>query len=250
MTIHLHHKHILVTREKQAAAQFAEVIIASNGVAIQTPLLQINCMLLDKQIKNKLMTQQYEWIFFTSKNGVDCLFEQDMSLTDVKIAAVGPKTAKAVEDCGYEVAFVPSIFNAEVMAQEFLEMHNHSDEILLVRGTQASNILIDAFTKADLTFECVEIYKTRTNISEKANLQQKLRTEQLDFITFTSPSTIDAFISLTNHYPINPNTVIVCIGTTTENKAIDAGFSNIITPENFTIEGMLHTIHKHLQKER
>ena len=248
--ISLQNKKILVTREKSAAEKFAELITTFDGVPFQTPLLKINCVSFSEQIKHHLELNKYSWIFFTSKNGVDCFFRQGISVANCRIAAVGPKTQQAIEAYGYHVDFIPSVYHAKTMAQEFLEMYEDAGTILFVRGNLSRDVLLEEFTKANREYECVVVYETVPNQAGKQQLQHTLQTEQIDYITFTSPSTIDAFIELTNEDKTNYESTVVCIGTTTEQKAKEVGFSNIITPENFTIEGMLEEIHKHLQKKR
>lgn len=249
MMISLQNKKILITREKHAAEKFAELITAFEGVPIQTPLLQINCISFSESIKHNLQSGKYNWIFFTSKNGVDCFFQQGISIANCRIAAVGPKTTQAIEAYGYHVEFIPTVYNAETMAQEFLEIYEDSGAVLFVRGNLSRDVLLEKFTEANQEYECVVVYETVPNLAEKQQLQHTLQTEQIDYITFTSPSTIDAFIELTNEDKTNYEGTVVCIGTTTEQKAKEVGFSNIITPENFTIEGMVDVIHKHLRKK-
>lgn len=248
--ISLQNKKILVTREKRGAEKFAELITAFEGVPVQTPLLQINCVSFSEQIKHNLESGTYKWIFFTSKSGVDCFFSQSAFITNCRIAAVGPKTAQAIEAYGYNVEFIPSVYNAKTMAQEFLEMYEDFGTALLVRGNLSSHVLLEAFTDANLNYECVVVYETVPNQTEKQQLQHILQTEQIDYLTFTSPSTIDAFIELTKEDKIKCDSVVVCIGTTTEKKAKEVGFSHIITPEYFTIEGMVEVIDKHLQGKK
>src|SRR5699024_9561022 len=125
MMISLQNKKILITREKHAAEKFAELITAFEGVPIQTPLLQINC------------------IFITSKNGVDCFFQQGISIANCRIAAVGPKTTQAIEAYGYHVEFIPTVYNAETMAQEFLEIYEDSGAVLFVRGNLSRGVLLE-----------------------------------------------------------------------------------------------------------
>jgi|SRR5690625_1327381 len=249
MTISLQNKTILVTREAQAAQQFANQISAYGGRPIITPLLHIQCLPYSLEDKTNI-NEQFEWIFFTSKNGVHCFMKQLPNIDGCKIAAVGPKTAMAVEKFGYVVDFIPTTYNAEVMAAEFLHTYKRSGHVLFVRGKLASHILLDAFTRAQRPYTCVEVYDTTTNIAVKDHLCSALLEKTIDFITFTSPSTVDAYMQLTSKEDNQKDIPAVCIGTTTEKRALEVGFSQTIVPIHFTIEGMLEAIHKELERRQ
>src|SRR5690625_847390 len=141
--ISLQNKTILVTREALAADRFANDIIKYGGNPVITPLLQINCIPYDQQ-PSSILHRKYDWVFFTSKNGVDCFMKQSVykeTLDNCRIAAVGPKTAQAVQHYDYQVDFIPSTYNAEVMAAEFLSTYAEAGPVLFVRGKIASNVL-------------------------------------------------------------------------------------------------------------
>ena len=250
--ISLENKTILVTREEKAAQVFADKIITYGGKPVITPLLQINCLAFHQQEIASIDMNDYDWVFFTSKNGVDCFMKQSKYATNLhhcQIAAVGPKTAQAVKEYGFHVDFIPSTYNAEVMAAEFLTTYEEAGPVLFVRGKIASNVLLDAFTKAERAYHCVEVYDTVTNEAVKSALQTSLMEETIDFITFTSPSTVNAFIQLTDQVHTYKHLPVVCIGTTTERQAKEQGFLQTIVPENFTIEGMIEAMDHAIKRE-
>ncbi len=243
MTISLHNKTVLVTREIEAAEQFAEKIRTYNGNPIVAPLLEIRCIPFKLE---KNLSEKFDWVFFTSVNGVNCFMRQSPQLEGCRIAAVGPKTAEALEQFGYEVDFIPTRYNAKTMAAEFLQMYENSGFVLFVRGNLSSPVLLDAFINAKRSYECVEVYETVTNEKTKVKLSASLQ-EEIDFITFTSPSTVDAFIQLVGESKKVP---AVCIGTTTEKRAKEVGFTETIVPEDFTIEGMLEVMLEEVERKK
>src|SRR5699024_2167065 len=93
----LHHKGILITREERQANVFAEKVRYYRGESYIAPLLKIHCMTSEEHLKIFDNMAQYEWIFFTSANGVHCFFERWKSHFGDKqipqnIAVVGTKT--------------------------------------------------------------------------------------------------------------------------------------------------------------
>jgi uroporphyrinogen-III synthase len=244
MEIDLQQKKILVTREKKQAELFAEKIEQANGKAMIVDALKIDC--LCPQIEN---IAGYEWLFFTSANGVSCFFERFRDhLQGHKLAVVGPKTNEVLHEFGYTADFMPSIFNAQTMAAEFLAEYGSHQTVLLVRGTLASPVLVDAFHKAGVYFTCLEVYQTVINETNTEKLNKIVDQKQLDFITFTSPSTVDAFVHMVHDLSAARRSVAVCIGTTTEKRAKEQGYSKRLVPDHFTIEGMMLVMHDYLKR--
>lgn len=248
----LQDKAILITRDAQGATAFAEKLAAYNARPIVTPLLTISCIDRVQQTTLPVEIETCEWVFFTSKNGVDCFVQHDdyaNALNHCHIAAVGSKTAQALEEFGYTVDFIPSTYNAEVMAKEFLTTYETTKPVLFVRGVLASPILLDAFTKAGRPFYCLEVYETKTNDAMKQSLHSQLTEVAIDYLTFTSPSAVDAFMELVDQPKPFNQLPTVCIGTTTERKALEHGFTETIVPDQFTIEGMIRAIRKDSKKK-
>lgn len=244
----LHQNKVLITREKTQAKAFAKLIKDNDGIPIEVPLLKIEC-----QSTNIEIDKAYQWIFFTSANGVNCFFEQYKLPHGVKIAAVGLKTKIAIEEHGYTVAFMPSTFNAETMAEEFLEKeHPFTSSILLIRGNRSRKVLPQVFKANGLSFDLLEVYKTSFNRDHKETLNRIIEEGNIDFLTFTSPSTIQAFTELLSPSNLErvKTIVCVCIGTTTGNKADEMGFQHTLIPDEFTIEGMVRHMKEYLLKER
>ena len=79
----------------------------------------------------------------------------------------------------------------------------------------------------------------------KGRLNELLTEDLIDFITFTSPSTVEAFVKMVDTIPKKN---YICIGTTTEQRATELGIQSITPPEEFTIEAMLETICNYIKK--
>lgn len=234
---------ILVTREKRQSALFARTIQNHGANPVVADLLKIECIKEAEFTQVSEDIQLYDWLFFTSANGVHCFFtsyvKDACTLVNKKVAAVGTKTEAALQQYGLDADFVPSVFQAATMASEFTERYGSTPSVLLIQGKRARPVLMDAFLCEGRKVSRLVVYDTTTNMAAKETLHTILQAETLDFITFTSPSTVDAFMELTDRPPNHLHAVIVCIGRTTEKRAHDAGFSHIIVPSVYTIEGMI-----------
>ena len=244
MEMSLHEKNILITREEQQGKQFAEKIRACRGTPVEVPLLEISCK---EHEENKTVFQylaSYQWIFFTSANGVRCFFQLAKEaqvnldvLKTVNIAVVGHKTEDALKAYGYSASFIPSVYNAEVMSQEFFQVFQNVSPVLIVRGSKSLDILPVEFENRGISYDAIEIYETTFRTDMKERLNQILKTGEIDFITFTSPSSVESFRRLSQ---VKVDVPIVCIGTTTEKRANQLGYHSILVPEEFTVEGMIY----------
>ncbi|WP_249870959.1 uroporphyrinogen-III synthase [Oceanobacillus saliphilus] len=247
----LHESKILITRGAKQAKALSDKVIALGGIPIEVPLLRISCKeeAENSQILHNL--HRYKWIFFTSSNGVDC-FIQLMekyhleNLQDIKFAAVGHKTEQALKDYGYVPSFIPSIYNADVMAAEFLKDFKDEGPVLLIRGNRSRDVLPTEFSKHELSFDVLEVYETSFNYDAKDQLNELLKKNEIDFITFTSPSTVEAFVEMAE---VIPEKHYVCIGTTTEQRALEFGFKSLITPQEFTTDSMLQAISNYINRK-
>lgn len=242
MSLLLDNKKILVTREIKQAKLFSKKILDRGGVPVEAPLLKINC---HKKTETESIMEdlsRYEWIFFTSANGVDCFFHMintyglHAHVATSKIAVVGHKTELALKKYDYSAHFIPTVYKATVMAREFLKKYPSAGPILLVRGSRSKNTLLDQFIEHHLSVDLLEVYETTFNYKIEPFLNKQLTI--IDFITFTSPSTVDAFIEMVDD-PTCLDIVCVCIGTTTEKRAIEQGFKKTLIPKEFTIESMI-----------
>lgn len=243
MTIDFKQKRILITRDESRGSVFAKQVTRYGGQAIVTPLIKITCTSDSDQQELMERICDYEWIVFTSANGVNCFFSQlERAKKKVKqalFAVVGPKTNQALQMFGYEADFIPRVYNAKTMAPEILKKHRPTGPVLLVQGQLSGTVLEVAFYQEEIPYDCMKVYETGTNAEAKPDLQHALQTDEIDFITFMSPSTVDAFIELAGESGSKVASTIVCVGTTTAKRAREQGFTNVFVPETFTVEGMI-----------
>lgn len=238
----LKNKTILLTRDEAGAASFAQLLAETEARTVQVPLLAIDCI---KQADLKVDFAECDWAFFTSQHGVRCFLQDEKlkaSLDHCRIAAVGTKTAQALEKNGYTVDFIPTVFNAETMAKEFLATEKSKKPVLFVRGVIASPVLLEAFTKAGRPYHCVEVYDTIIHPAAKENLQKALEANKFDYLTFTSPSAIKAFAQSVRDIKQYQAIPTVCIGRTTQQAALNHGFTETIVPREFTTEAMVEAM--------
>lgn len=242
----LSHISVLIMRAEAQAKEMAEAVRNRGGTPIEIPLLQIEPSAV--QLARPL--QEYDWIIFTSTNGVRFFLEGIEASgipSSVKLAAVGEKTKRELEAHGYSVHFMPGKFVAEVFAKEFVALVQQGARVLFPKGNLARDILPNALRAHHILLDEIVVYETRRNEAAKDLLMEVLQSEQTDVLTFTSPSTVLHFAALleeTNWREWTKRCTIACIGPVTERAALSY-FPSVLVPDTYTMEGLLQRLEKH-----
>lgn len=144
----------------------------------------------------------YEWIIFTSTNSVRFFLGRVVAtgrsigvLTGSKIAAIGPGTAKKLEEAGLRVDLVPQDNKAEGLVQAFSLLNISAKRMLLPRAEAARDILPEGLMRMGAIMEIVPCYRTIADEAGVANVKAALE-RGVDVITFTSGSTVQNFLGL------------------------------------------------------
>ncbi|WP_019412724.1 uroporphyrinogen-III synthase [Paenisporosarcina sp. TG20] len=140
----------------------------------------------------------YDWLIFTSQNAVFA-FKQKLTRNEIsadsftcKIAAVGSRTAQALEEIGFRVAFIPTTYSATDFVQQFPKVTSQSESCLFLRGSLAK-----ATIKEGLTQQVDEwtVYETHPNMDNVKRLLAYLMQNPNSTVAFASPSSVDIFAS-------------------------------------------------------
>lgn len=190
---------------------------------------------------------KYNWILFTSRNGVKKFIEKckllGISLSEIKtkIAAVGPKTAKELKINNIEVNFLPSKFTTECLARELPA--NAGDKLLLIRSKLANEEMEEILKSRGFYVDTLRIYEVKYSISSY-NIDEIL---DCDIIIFTSASSVKALTNLLDEKVIRKlkeKCTVACIGPVTSETALNMGFKVEIIPKRYTIEDLIEEIEK------
>ncbi len=189
----------------------------------------------------------FEWLVFTSQNGVrffvmalDELGIPLSRLKNKKIAVVGKKTAEAVRKYHLKVDFIPSKFTTAALANELENIEGK--KILMARANLATPLLTEILKKKGAIITDIPIYKTSFIENDNPEFENLLKNQQIYCITFTSPSTVKGFLnniinsSLRNEVFSLP---VLSIGPVTTKALEENGFQKIYTADIFTINGMI-----------
>lgn len=252
-------KRILITRPRAQADDFAERLQAAGLEPIFFPVIEIRPIENNVELEQALANlNYYDWIVFTSVNAVQVVFENpgfpkredgigDRGRGDkglgVRVAAIGPKTAEALQTRGIRPDFVPDEYVAEAILPGLGEVRGKS--ILLPRAEIARKALPEAITAAGGIPHEIPVYQTLPAQPDPEGLTA-LR-EGVDVVTLTSPSTVQNFVMIARQNGLDPlhlpgNPLFACIGPITEQAARDEGLVNMVVAKEYTTEGLAEII--------
>jgi uroporphyrinogen-III synthase len=195
---------VLVSRARRQAGALSSALRRLGCQVIEVPFIEIrkptSYQPLDSALR-KLAT--YDWLIFTSVNGVEALFERmarkpmnTSALAHLKIAAIGPATRRAIEEHGLQVTITPREYVAESVVAS-LHRRVKGKRVLLVRAKVARDVIPRELRKAGAHVDVVEAYETVTPKSSERRLHAVLASARKPHaITFTSSSTVRNFVSL------------------------------------------------------
>jgi len=250
-------KSIAVTRAREQASSFMAGLRELGANCIEFPTIEIrppdDWAPLDDAI-NKI--RDYNWLIFTSVNGVKFFFKRLLenkkdvrALGEIKVCAIGPKTADAVKGYGIMPDMVPPEYRAEAVIEEFRKLKTENLTILLPRAKEAREILPDELRKMGAEVDVVNAYVTIMPENRVADISKMLEAGEISMITFTSSSTVTNFMGM---FEKNADQVkewlkdidIASIGPITSETAKRLGLKVTVEPESYTIDDLTEAILK------
>ena len=237
-------KTVLVTRGKEQAKAFSEKLREAGAIPIEIPLIAISPSPHREEIERCAhQLSDYDWLVFTSANGVRFFFPFVNKETPLpKVVVVGKKTAAALKAHGVSPAVVPDEFVAEGVIEALKPLVKPRDRVLLVKGNLARTVLRDALVDMGADVTDLIVYETSMNEAGKEQLLYLLREKKLDVMTFTSSSIVQSFMRMMEGEDIASllaGCAIACIGPITKETAEKAGLSVHICPNEYTIDAMI-----------
>ena len=227
-------KRVVVTRPRAQAAALAEKLAGQGAVPIIFPMIEItpmdDCRPLDAALRQ---LDQYDWIIFTSVNGVTAVWDRlDAAWpAALRIAAVGPATARALAARGANAAFMPDEYVAEALAAGLGDVAGQ--RVLLPHAELAREALADVLRGRGATVDELPVYRTLPAAPDPQGLAEQQR--GVDAITLTSASAARNFARLAPAAPA----VVACIGPVTAAAAREAGLPVRVVAAEYTLDGLV-----------
>ncbi|REE69516.1 uroporphyrinogen III methyltransferase/synthase [Paenibacillus taihuensis] len=253
---------VLVTRARAQSSDLVEQIEELGGEPCEFPVIETREPAgaeAAAEIAAALQAaEQYDWLMFTSVNGVDYFFGWLSKLRiDIRqfhrarIAAVGPKTAEALEQRGLLVDVLPVKFQADNLLDSLEGQLLEGQRVLLPRGDLAREVLPRELKARGLTPVEIDVYETVLAEDQDEETLELLLKRKVNVITFASSSTVTNLLEVLRRMGVEQpiellqGIDIACIGPVTAQTAAEAGLTVTIQPEEATIDGLIDAIATH-----
>jgi uroporphyrinogen III methyltransferase/synthase len=250
---------VLVTRAREQAGAFAELLEAAGARVLLVPTIAIeppeSWAPLDAALGG-----DFTWAIFTSVNGVamvrrrvDAIGQGRAMLERARLAAIGPATAAALAAWGLRPEVVPDEYVAEALAARLRPLIQPGERVLLPRAAETRDLLVRELAALGAVVAEVPAYRTRAATEQAPGLREALSEGRVDVVTFTSSSTVRSFCALFGPAELPrlmAGVTVACIGPITRATAQGRGLVPRIVPTDYTIPGLARAIVAHFEPAR
>ena len=245
-------QNIVITRDGRGNAVFAEKILAHGGNPIQFDSIEICDLTADDKVQTVLGSLgDFDWIIFTSANGVAVTFaalaragKDARWFAQAKVACIGSETAARLEQFGIKADFVPTVYTSGELAKQLAESTGlEKKKIALLRSAAAPKELAEALTKAVAVVQDVEVYTVVARDNEPTGLIRQIKAGKVGWLTFTSPSTVKAFFAHVQLDLISAHGVkVASIGPVTTEQLTKLNVNVNAQAQLHTIDGLIDAL--------
>jgi uroporphyrinogen III methyltransferase/synthase len=239
----LHGRRVVVTRARAQASGLAARLRDLGAEAVELPAIRIEPRIDSAEVAEAVAAiGEYSLVCLTSPNGVRLLFEalagagrDARALAGATVAAIGPGTARALQEHGIAADVVPERFVAEALVEALAAVEVQGRRVLLARAAEARDVLPEALRERGAEVDVVPLYET---VREQPGAEEVEAAQAADYVTFTSSSTVaNLTAALGDRFPREAR--VVSIGPITSEAARAAGLQVAVEAERHDIDGLL-----------
>ncbi len=249
-------KRIVVTRTRQQAGVLTRRLRDLGADVMELPTIRIeeprNRMAFGELVQD---CHTYDWIVFTSPNGVDAffamfdkLYQDARSIGGARIACIGPGTAEKVRARHLAVDLMPEKnFVAEGLVKAFKDHQNMEHvSVLWVKAEETREVVASGLAALGAIVDEAIAYRTVPEKDDNLEALARLKEEGADMITFTSASTVDAFMDL--KVPLPDGIKIASIGPVTSAAVRRHGLKVNVEAKTHSIPGLVDAVSTHWRR--
>jgi uroporphyrinogen III methyltransferase / synthase len=247
-------RQVVVTRARTQAGELSAELESLGAEVYEFPTIEISppetFEPLDDAIHN---LDSFDWLVYTSVNGVEAFVERlrDWGLDlravprDARVAAIGPATAKRLEKAGLRVDVVPGEYRAEALIEALEAGSLAGKRVLIPRARVAREILPEKLREAGAEVVVVPAYQSVPSSEGGEELSLRLRSGEIDCVTFTASSTVENFVGVfgaEESARLLSRTRVACIGPITADTARELGLRVDAEADQYTIPGLVEAV--------
>lgn len=242
---------VVVTRPRRRADAFSSRLRQLGASVVEYPTIAIEPPEDPGPLRRALrVLPEYDWVVFTSVNGVDRVLSalegaaggRSDALAPPRVAAIGPATAEALREAGVRVDVVPGEYRAEALlrAVRGAEDRLEGQRILLARAAEAREVLPEGLRRSGARVDEVAAYRTVPGRPDVEDLPDRLRRGEVDWLTFTASSTVRNFVELAGRDVGRAR--VATIGPITAGTARELGLPVHAVAGEYTVPGLVRAL--------
>jgi uroporphyrinogen III methyltransferase/synthase len=244
-------KRVLVTRSRQQASSLSQLLARHGALPVELPTIRIEPISDSPELDEAIQElSTYTWLVFTSVNGVEVFFQRlhdlgrdSRAMVGVKLCAIGPATAAALERNGLVADLMPDEFLAEAIADVLQSEGIAGQRILLPRAEAAPPELVAKLAGLGASVDGIALYRTVPPPESPNGAMKMLLDGEIDITTFTSSSTVKHLVSMLGaEWEAINKTRVACIGPVTAATASELGVRVDVTASEHTIPGLVRAL--------
>ena len=240
---------VLVTRPRELVSTMAEKLRVLGAEVLELPAIRTAPLKDQSKLYHafeKLDT--YQWVAFTSPTGVKVFFEEMKKtktdvrkMCNVKLAAIGKGTQKALEERGLFPDLIPQVYDGETLGRELCQLCAGGEHILIPRAAMGNQEIIKALSeKSDIVIDDIPTYDTFYETQEVIDQKKAMEAGEISCAVFTSASTVRGFVQATPGLDYT-KVRAACIGKQTKAAADEWGMETYMA-EKATIDSVLDLV--------
>ncbi len=246
-------KRVVTTRTRQQAGQMSKRLGALGADVIEIPTIKITEPDNLDQFKEFVTdVHKYDWLIFTSPNGVHRFFKQFFeeytdarSIGGVKIAAIGPGTRDAISEYHLGTDLLPKKYVAEGLVEEFTNHQIENQTILWVKAKESREVVSEGLMEQGAIVDICVAYQSIPETEDPTGNFARFQKEGADLISFTSASTAENFFAMNPDIPADCQ--IASIGPITSQALEKLGHKPHLEATQSTIPTFVDTIESALK---
>jgi len=253
-------KRIAVTRNSESAGELAGRLRELGAEAIELPLIRVE-LDLDRLAAGDVFRElaHYEWIVFTSANGVRGFFkaffdayDDIRSLGFMRIAAIGNATARAIRDLHLKVDLIPEKAVAENLAEALVQDQSLDNlRVLVITGNRNRDVLVKRLEEARAIVDALRVYRTEPNDLADSAEAADFRAKGADALIFASSSAVKSFGEQAAHLTLASGAKVPALcsfGPITSATMREAGIPVAVEASEPSLDAMVEAMVAHFSK--
>ncbi len=242
---------VVVTRSRAQASDLVRLLSEQGACCYEFPSIEIAPLLDPSPVHEAIGALfNYDWVVFTSANGVNCFFNEIDALeldarvlAGIRVAAIGPATAQALARRGIRADFVPKRFVAESVVEGLLSHGAAGAKILIPRAREAREVLPERLCEAGADVTVLPVYDTKPVEQDPAEIVEAIKSGEIRYVTFASSSTVtNFFASIAPELLKEAGVKTACIGPITAKTLGEYGFTPDVMAQAYTVPSLAEAV--------